>query len=273
MVNHNLLIKKLNCFGIIDIENGWFNSYLQNRSQCVSINGSASTPNLIKSGVPQGSILGPLLFLLFINDMPNNILNCTVDMYADDTLLYICNENVDVIERFLNEDLISLSKWLNENLMKVNVNKTKVMLLATPFKTDNAAEIRVCMNDTCIEIVKSYKYIGITIDSNLKWNAHVNNVTRKMCNSIGILRRIKPFVPKKSLITIYNTMFLPHLDYGLIIWSNCGEDNLNKLQKLQNTAMRIILSAPFRTHINDMLKTLGFIDVRSRISYVTGCMM
>ena len=84
---------------------------------------------------------------------------------------------------------------------------------------------------------------------------------------------LKPFVPRSSLITIYNTMFLPHLDYGIIVWSNCGHSNLSKLQKLQNTAMRIILGAPFRTHIKDMLKILGFMDVRDRISYVTGCMM
>ena len=80
-------------------------------------------------------------------------------------------------------------------------------------------------------------------------------------------------MPQKSLVTIHNTMFLTHLDYGLPVWSNCGESNLNKLQKLQNTAMRIILSAPFRTHIKDMLKSLSFMDVRDRISYVTGCMM
>ena len=95
-----------------------------------------------------------------------------------------------------------------------------------------------------------------------------------MCNSLGILRRIKPFVPQSSLITIYNTMFLRHLDYGIIIiWGNCGELNLNKLQKLPNIAMRVILGAPFRTHIENMLRPLGFMDVRSRISCVTGCMM
>lgn len=94
-----------------------------------------------------------------------------------------------------------------------------------------------------------------------------------MCNTLGVLRRIKPFVPRNSLVIIYNTMFLPHLDYGIIVWSNCGATNLSKLQKLQNTAMRIILGAPFRTHIKDMLSSLGFMDVRDRISYVTGCMM
>ena len=88
-------------------------------------------------------------------------------------------------------------------------------------------------------------------NENLKWNDQINNICRKMCNSLGIMRRINPFVPQSSLVTIYNTMFLPHLDYDIILWSNCGNTNLSRIQKLQNTAMRIILSAAFRTHIND----------------------
>ena len=273
MVNHRLLINKLNSLGITGIENNWFNSYLKNRTQCVSINGTVSTNNIIMSGVPQGSILGPLLFLLFINDMPENILNSTVDMYADDTLIYMCHEDPNVIAKCLNEDLASLSKWLDDNLMKANVSKTKIMLLGTPTKTSKINNINVFMNDNKVEKVNLFKYLGVTIDSNLKWNDQIGNVCRKLCNCLGILRRIKPFVPHSSLVTIYNTMFLPHLDYGMLVWSNCGESNLNKLQKLQNTAMRIILGAPFRTHIKDMLKSLGFVDVRNRISYVTGCMM
>ncbi len=273
MVNHTLLIKKLKLLGVTGIENNWFKSYLENRTQCVSINGCISTPNVIRSGVPQGSILGPLLFLLFMNDMPGNIMNSTVDMYADDTLIYVSNKDVNVIEKCLNEDLVSLGKWLDDNLMKVNVSKTKVMLLGTTSKTSKIDNVNVIMNNTKVEKVNCFKYLGVTIDANLKWNDHINNVYRKLCNSLGIMRRIKPFVPQSSLITIYNTMFLPHLDYGLIIWSNCGTTHLNKIQKLQNTAMRIILSAPFRTHIKDMLRTLGFMDVRSRISYVIGCMM
>ena len=273
MVNHTLLIDKLSSLGITGIENRWFQSYLNNRTQCVSLNGTISTPNVIRSGVPQGSILGPLLFLLFINDMPKNIVNCSIDMYADDTLIYVCHNDIDVIEKCLNEDLASLSKCLDRNVMKANVSKTKTMILGTPPRISRIRDVNIIMNGIAVERVNTFKYLGITIDANLQWNDQINNICRKMCNSLGIMRRIKPFVPQSSLVTIYNTMFLPHLDYGIILWSNCGNTNLSRIQKLQNTAMRIILSAPFRTHINDMLKTLGFMDVRNRISYVTGCMM
>ena len=273
MVNHTLLIDKLSSLGITGIENRWFQSYLNNRTQCVSLNGTISTPNVIRSGVPQGSILWPLLFLLFINDMPKNIVNCSIDMYADDTLIYVCHNDIDVIEKCLNEDLASLSKWLDRNVMKANVSKTKTMILGTPPRISRIRDVNIIMNGIAVERVNTFKYLGITIDANLQWNDQINNICRKMCNSLGIMRRIKPFVPQSSLVTIYNTMFLPHLDYGIILWSNCGNTNLSRIQKLQNTAMRIIISAPFRTHINDMLKTLGFMDVRNRISYVTGCMM
>ena len=181
--------------------------------------------------------------------------------------------DIDVIEKSLNEDLASLSKWLDRNVMKVNVSKTKTMILGTSTRNSRTRDVKIIKNGTAVERVNTFKYLCITIDANLKWNDQINNICRKMCNSLGSMRRIKPFVPQSSLVTIYNTMFLPHLDYGIISWSNCGNTNLSRIQKLQNTAMRIILSAPFRTHINDMLKTLGFMDVRNRISYVTGCMM
>ena len=126
MVNHNLLIDKLTSFGVNGVEGAWFKSYLSSRTQHVSINGVMSNRNTIKSGVPQGSILGPLVFLLFINDMPRNVVHFTVDMYADDTLMYVCHNNINTIEKCLNEDLDSLCKWLDVNLMKVNVSKTKV---------------------------------------------------------------------------------------------------------------------------------------------------
>ena len=168
MVNHELLIEKLHTLGIKENENLWFKSYLTNRTQCVSVNDSVSTPNVISSGVPQGSILGPLLFLLFINDMQNNVLHSTVDMYADDTLVYVCHKDVNVIEKKLNEDLQNLSNWLVKNYMKVNVNKTKIMLLGTPAKTSKFNHVQVYMDNMEVENVTCYKYLGVHIDVNLK---------------------------------------------------------------------------------------------------------
>ena len=133
--------------------------------------------------------------------------------------------------------------------MKANISKPKTMILGTSTRISRIRDVNIIMNGTAVERVNTFKYLGITIDAKLKWNDQINNICRKMCNSLGIMRRIKPFLLQSSLVTIYHTMFLPHLDYGIILWRNCGNTNLSRIQKLQNTAMRIILSAPFRTHI------------------------
>ena len=162
--------------------------------------------------------------------MPKNIVNFSIDIYADDTLIYICHNDIDVIEKCLNEDLASFSKWLDRNLMKVNVSKTKTMILGTSTRISRKRDVNIIINGTAVERVNPFKYLGITIDANLKWT-QINNICRTMCNSLAIMRRIKPFVSQSSLVTIYNTMFLPHLDYGIILWSNCGNTNLSRIQK------------------------------------------
>ena len=154
-------------------------SHLQNRTQYVSVNGTISDSNTILSGVPQGSILGLLLFLLFINDLSDSIIKSTVDMYADDTLIYFCHNDVKTIETCLTDNLASLSKWLDENLMKVNVSRTKVMLLGTCARTSKINNINVVMNNCTVEKVNSFKYLGVKIDVNLKWNDHISNVCQK----------------------------------------------------------------------------------------------
>ena len=186
MVNHELLIQKLYSLGIKENEILWFKSYLTQRTQCVSVNNSMSTPNVISSGVPQGSILGPLLFLLFINDMPNDLKHSTVDIYADDTLIYVYHKDVNVIEKKLNEDLHNLSIWLVNNHMKVNVNKTKVMLLGTTAKTSKVSHVHVFMDDIEVGNVTCYKYLGVHIDVNLKWKEQIN-IIRKVCAGIAVI--------------------------------------------------------------------------------------
>ena len=133
--------------------------------------------------------------------------------------------HIDVIEKCLNEDLASLNRWLDRNLMKANVSKTKTMILGTSTRISRITDVNIIMNGTTVERVNTFKYLGITMDANLKWNDQINNICRKMCNILSIMRRTKPFVPQSSLVTIYNTMFLLHLDYGIILWSNCGNTN------------------------------------------------
>ena len=145
----------------------WFQSYLSKRSQRVIIN-VLSDPHYINAGVPQGSILGPILFLLFINDMPTILTQCSIVMYADDTRLYAYGKDVDKIKHALNNDLKQLENWLRWNQMHVNVSKTKVMLLHSKTKQRILPDFDVYLNDERLDIVDQYKYLGVIIDSNLR---------------------------------------------------------------------------------------------------------
>ncbi len=272
-INHNILFIKLRRYGINDSELQWFKSYLTNRRQYVAINNVMSDPCYITAGVPQGSILGPMLFLLFINDMPDVISKCNMEMYADDTLMYAHGTDLDKLKNILNNDLKQLEQWLQRNKMKVNVAKTKVMLFCTSVKKYDPMNFNIYLNDHRLQIVNDIKYLGITIDTHLKWQDHVDNVCKKIGIKLAILRRIKPFLTKDILKTVYNTTVLPLFDYASIVWCSCGEGNLKRLQILQNKAMRIILSAHYLTSSKDLLAELQFMSIRDRILYLNGCMV
>ena len=252
-ISHDILHNKLLNLGIEGTELKWFQSYLSKRSQRVIINDVLSDPHDINAGVPQGSILGPILFLLFINDMPTILTQCSIEMNADDTLLYTFGKDVDKIKHALNNDLKQLENWLRLNQMHVNVSKTKVMLLHSKTKRI-LHDFDVYRNDERLEIVDQYKYLGVIIDSNLRWQEHVDNLCKRISMKLPVLRRIKPFLSKQALITVFNSTILPLFDYACIVWSSCGEWNLRRLQVLQNKIMRVILSAHYLTHSRDLLK-------------------
>jgi len=264
---------KLKRCGITNNELQWFRSYLENRQQLVAIKNVLSDPCNIKAGVPQGSILGPILFLLFINDMPEVLSQCSIEMYADDTLLYFHGTDLNTIERVLNNDLKQFTTWLHINQMNVNVSKTKVMVLSSVARKLDVADVNICLNGQRLECVNTMKYLGVTIDNHLKWHNHLDNVCKNVGKKIAVLRRIKPFLPKDALKTIYNTTILPLFDYANIVWSSCGEKNLKRLQVLQNKAMRTILGAHYLTHSKDLLNELNFMSIRDRIIYLNGCMV
>ena len=182
-------------------------------------------------------------------------------MYADDTLLYFHGTDLNTIQRALNNDLKQLAAWLLLNQMEVNVSKTKVMLLSSTARKPNVSDVNVCLNGQRLEIVNDI------------WHNHLDNVCKNVGKKLAVLRRIKPFLPKDTLITVYNTTILPLFDYAIIVWSSCGEKNLKRLQVLQNKAMRTILGAHYLTHSKDLLKELKFMSIKDRIIFLSGCMV
>ena len=182
----NLL--KLQALGIHGIELNWFTDYLSDRVQSVHYQNVLSDPNPIVSGVPQGSILGPLLFVLFVNEMPNVVSRCNVMMYADDTVMIFSSNSAEEIEDVLNQELNSLYAWLSTNGLFLNKKKSEFIIFGTSARLSSTRNCDVKIGGSSIKRVSSFKYLGVVLDEVLNWNAHLNFIISKGSKRIGMLR-------------------------------------------------------------------------------------
>ena len=174
----------------------WFASYLDNRTQICDINCCKSTPKLLSCGVPQGTILGPLLFLLYINDLPNCLHFSQTGMYADDTSLTFASTDVNHLNNCLNYDLSKVYTWLSANKLTLNLTKTEFMLIASRQKLSNISERPfLTMNDMAVEQVASAKSLGVYIDQTFNWECHIENISKKIASAIGAIERIRHLIP------------------------------------------------------------------------------
>ena len=221
-LDHELLLIKLADFGLSKSSVNWFNAYLTNRTQSVIINGMQSDIEPILYGVPQGSVLGPLLFIMYINDLPSVTKYCKVHLYADDTLLFFESSSVQAIEAALSQDLDHVVGWLNQNYLMLNHSKTKVMLLGTHQKLSSVQSFAVSVNDADLERVYKFKYMGVFLDPCLNWNEHIDHIGNKISSRLGMLRRARKVIPKEACITLFNAMVLPLFDYCCVVWDGCG---------------------------------------------------
>ena len=188
-VNHDILLQKLSMYGVQDIALEWFRDYLANRSQYVTYNSMKSTKENITCGVPQGSILGPLLFVICINDLAT-VSNAFVPvLFADDTTLLIAGRDVEALCNRINEDLAKIQEWLCANKLSLNVKKTHCMIFTSKSKIVPDSDIKI--NNVCIERVRVTKFLGILIDSQLNWKQHIAYTCNKLSKCIGILSKAK----------------------------------------------------------------------------------
>ena len=191
-VDHTILLKKLDHYGIRGLANNWFNSYLTNRKQFVSINGFNSNNQLMNYGVPQGSVLGPLLFLVYINDLHKAIKYSTVHHFADDTNLLVVGKDIFKIQKQINRDLKFLCTWLRANKISLNASKTELIIFRDPRKK-LIHEVNSKINGTKLVPCKFVKYLGIYIDCHLNWNAHQTEISSKLSRANGMLCKNKAF--------------------------------------------------------------------------------
>ena len=238
-VNHTILLKKLEHYGVRDTEYNWFESYLSNRKQYVFVNGISSEIRNITSGVPQGSVLGPLLFLIYINDLPNisNIFNFY--LFADDTNIYYEDHTPEKLEKVINKELKKLHTWLIVNRLSLNIEKTNFVLFH-PYNKPFKNKITLKIQKKAISEKDHVKYLGIMIDSGLTWQAHIDHVSKKISRTIGLLYKIRYFVNKEMLIMLYYSLVFSHLNYGIEVWGSTYDIYLNRILILQKRALRII---------------------------------
>lgn len=260
-IDREILLVKLESYGVKDRELRWFREFLSNRTQRTKVGKSVSDALRIDLGVPQGSVLGTLLFSIYINDINKVLVNCKVAVFADDTLLYIARDDVGDAETLIQQDLQRLSEWLNANKLKLNVGKTKSILI----NGDRNRRLGLQIEGEAIEQVEEFKYLGILLDSKLKFTAHINYISKKIAKKVGFLRRIRRSVSTYTVITIYNTIVKPHFEYCSTVLFMGNEQMFQQLQRQQNKAMRTILKCNRYTPIRTMLQALKWLSVKQRV--------
>lgn len=265
-VDRGLLLSKLENIGISGTVLKWFSSYLNARSQRTKFSASVSSERETEYGVPQGSVLGPVLFIIFINDIVKSIVNCKIHLFADDTMLYISGENVSEIINIINSELANLYKWLCDNNLKVNIDKCKWMILGKKNKLKKIILTdHVKLNNQTLEKVAEIKYLGVILDEQLTFKQYVVYIVKKVAKKINFLRRISKNLSMFARLTIYKTIIAPHFEYCSTVLLFLNNNEIQTLQKMQNKAMRVILQCNRYTPIQNMLEVLGFMTIRQRI--------
>lgn len=259
---HKGLIHKLSQCGISGSLITWFTSYLSNRQQRVVINGRHSEWANIHAGVPQGSVLGPLLFLVYINDLVDVVQHCQIRMFADDTCLFIESNNRKLAQQALDSDLASISVWADRWLVNFSPTKTEAMLISN--KTDEDSIPDITFQGSIIKNVSFHKHLGVYLSSNLKWAKHIDYLCDVACKKLWALKRLKYILDRKSLETIYLYFIRPSLEYADVLWAGVYENETLKLNAIEIEAMRCVTGATARSNIAKLWEDSGWASLSER---------
>ena len=241
-----------------------FRYYLSGRSQYVTIDGCHSTKRSVTLGVPQGSILGPILFLVFINDLSEALQHCVADIYADDTTIshsahYQAAPNA--VSEGLQEDIVEVLNWSSSNKLLLNESKTKSMLVTGKrlVKKMEHSTLQLHLKSSELNQVHSHKLLGVTIDSQLSFDQHVDGLCKKLAQRVAVLRKIRRSLPLDQRKLYYNAMIKQTMLYASTVWTSCSVENIQKVFRLQKRAARVILGADTKANSVKLFKQLGWV--------------
>lgn len=266
-INRDLLLRKLSTmYKIGGAVYEWLQDYLKDRFQKVRFNKSLSMEKKVIHGVPQGSKLGPLLFILYINDLSDIVKQCKIHMFADDTLIYFSGRReLDTVNQ-LNEELQSVSEWLVKNSLSVNVGKTKCMAMGTPsFVEELETRQHVSLMNTNLEWVRKYKYLGVMIDNRLNFKEHADYINGKMAKKVNILCKLRKVLSKSGKQMLFKLILMPHVRYCSTILSMVNKTDIAVLQRTLNKGLRAVLNKRRTENVNNMLQEMGYLTIEKEI--------
>ena len=260
-INHDILFSKLDHYGIRGIAFEWFRNYLSNRMQYVSFNGKNSSHSNISCGVPQGSILGPLLFIMYMNDLIYMSNFSNMILYADDTNIIFSHPDLNQLIYRANNELDIISTWFKVNKLCLNTEKSNYMIFKNRFSNRTYDDLDIVIDGNRILRVRSTKFLGVTVDDCLTWNNHTINVANLVSKYSGILFRLKKFLHVDTLISLYKTLVLPHIMYCNLIWADKNNCNLVTVHRKQKRIIRLCTNANYLEHSPPLFALLDTLTV------------
>jgi Reverse transcriptase (RNA-dependent DNA polymerase) len=268
-VVHDILLEKLYKSGVRGDFHALLASYLSGRSQMVQIGGSLSSAQEVRLSVPQGSILGPLLFLVYINDIFELKLRGTLQLYADDIIIMYSSDNIVDLYDDMQHDLDIMREWFYNNYLTVNSGKTSFMMFKDPRRVISYSR-PLLFGGSMINQVFEQKYLGMIFDSSLNFHAHINQLRKKIVSFVGVLGRVRHYIPITSRLKIYFAHIHSHISYLNVIWSAAPAYKLMQIRRLQNKAIRLVFFEEYRRpgiHTVDLFKNHTLLNLSQINAY------
>lgn len=265
-VNHSIMLKKLEIYGFRGVAHMWFESYFNDREQIVRVGNNESLALPLKNGVPQGSVLGPILFLLYLNDINNLPIRAKLTSFADDITLSWRGKNVVHLKTIIAEDLTIVKKWCDSNLLCFNSKKTNILTFKFEFND-------LILGTHPIENRTNYRVLGVNIDSQLKFTGHVTNLNRKLASGCYAVRIIVNELGFDTAKLVYYSMVESHIRYGISFWGNCSDGLFESVFVLQKRAIRYLCKAKYRQHCKPFFIQHRILTVSSMFILETACLM